>query len=154
MTADAPRRTLIVANLTASTPALLAEVKRRAAGGETFALMVPPEKGDHAHDWTLEDATRMVEEACQSDVQTFDCGSDAAARIKSLVEEQQFAGIVVSTAPEHLARWVHHDLPHRIEHLGLPVMVIPPERDGLEKPIDGLPAEWIAEHPLAGTGGY
>src|SRR4051812_35327725 len=110
MTADTTRRTLIVANRTASTPALLAEVGRRAASGERFALLVPPEKGSDVHDWTPEDATRLVEQACKSDVESIDCGSDAGAAIKELVDEERFAGIILSSAPEHHARWLHHDL--------------------------------------------
>jgi hypothetical protein len=39
---------LIVANRTASTPVMLAEVKRR-AGTSRFGLMVPPEA---EHDWS------------------------------------------------------------------------------------------------------
>jgi hypothetical protein len=153
MTADTMRRTLIVANRTASTPGLLGEVERRAAAGEQFALLVPPEKGDDVHDWTLEDATRLVEKACKSDVEAIDAGADAGETIKGLVEEQRFAAIIVSSAPEHHARWLHHDLPHRVQHLGLPVMVIPPEPDG-DVQVEGFPDDWIAKHPLAGTGQY
>ncbi len=47
---------LVVANRTGSTPALLAEVHRR-AGTARFGLMIPPEA---EHDWTLEDALRLV----------------------------------------------------------------------------------------------
>jgi hypothetical protein len=72
MTQDPTHRTLIVANRTASTPALLAEIKRRAGSGERFALLVPPEKGSDVHDWTLEDATALVEKACGSEVECVD----------------------------------------------------------------------------------
>jgi hypothetical protein len=153
MTADAKRRTLIVANRTASTPGLLGEVERRAAAGERFALLVPPEKGRDVHDWTLEDATRLVEQACKSDVEAIDSGPDAGETIKALVEEQRFAAIIVSSAPEHHARWLHHDLAHRVQHLGVPVMVIPPEPDGSVH-AEAFPSDWIAKHPLAGTGQY
>jgi hypothetical protein len=152
MTPDATRRTLIVANRTSSTPTLLALLAHRAAAGERFALMVPPEKGSDVHDWTLEDAERLVEEACKADVECIDSGPDAGATIKALVEEERFAGIIVSTAPEHHARWLHHDLPHRIEHLGVPVVVIPHEEDA-PIPVE-FPDNWIGKHPLAGTGGY
>lgn len=152
MTADATPRTLIVANRTSSTPTLLAEVGRRAAAGERFALMVPPEKGADHQDWTLEDAERMVEEACKGDVECIDAGPDAGYTIKGLVEEQRFAAIIVSTMPEHHARWLHHDLPHKVEHLGVPVVVIPHEADA-PIPVE-FPDNWIAKHPLAGTGGY
>src|SRR4051794_19235769 len=152
MTEDATRRTLIVANRTASTPVLLAEVGRRAGAGERFALLVPPEKGSDVHDWTLEDASRLVEQACKSDVECIDSGSDAGATIKALVETERFSAIILSSAPEHHARWLHHDLPHRLQHIGIPVMVIRPERDA-PVPVE-FPDNWIAEHPLAAPGQY
>ena len=152
MTKEPTRRTLIVANRTASTPALLAEVKRRAAAGEQFALLVPPEKGDDVHDWTLEDAARLVGEACGSEVECLDCGEDAGATIKEHVEEERFAAIVLSSAPEHHARWRHHDLPHKVQHLGVPVLVIPPEADS-HAPIEGFPDQWVS-HPVGGPGAY
>jgi hypothetical protein len=45
------------------------------------------------------------------------------------VSDGEFDELIVCTAPAHLARWVHHDLPHRLQHLGLPVVVIAPEDD-------------------------
>ena len=70
-----------------------------------------------------------------------------------LAGEKRFDDIIVSTAPEHLSRWVHHDLPHRIEHLGLPVRVVPPEPDThiSEELQQKLPNRW-SKLPL-GDGG-
>jgi hypothetical protein len=45
------------------------------------------------------------------------------------VSDGEFDELIVCTAPTHLERWVHHDLPHRLQHLGVPVVVIPPEHD-------------------------
>ena len=58
------------------------------------------------------------------------------------VVRDEFDEIIVCTQPEHLARWVHHDLPHRIEHLGLPVYVIPPDQDVPDDIKEGLPTGW------------
>jgi hypothetical protein len=152
MTEDAKPRTLIVANRTSSTPVLLAVVKQRAAAGERFALMVPPERPWDHHDWTLEEAAQLVEEACEGAVDRLEAGSDAAETIKALVEERRAAAIIVSTTPVHLAGWVHLDLPHRVQDLGVPVVVIPHEADA-PIPVE-FPDNWIGKHPLAGTGGY
>ena len=89
--------------------------------------MIPPEKGKDAHDWTQEDAVRIVGEACGGPVECVDAGEDAGAAIKALVEEQGVDAIVLSTEREHHARWLHHDLPHRIQNLGVDVTVITPE---------------------------
>jgi hypothetical protein len=76
MTADQTIRTLVVANRTASTPALLEEVRRRSGAGARFDLMVPPERGD-LHDWTLDEAKQMIEKACRDEVECVETGHDA-----------------------------------------------------------------------------
>ena len=54
MPEETAHTTLVVANLTASTPALLKELERRAAaGGTTFTLLIPPEK--HADLFIMQD---------------------------------------------------------------------------------------------------
>ena len=58
-----PRRLLVVANLTESTPRLLKEVERRAKGGCTVSLIVPPERHPDAPDWSPEDAQDLVQRA-------------------------------------------------------------------------------------------
>jgi hypothetical protein len=141
-----------VANRTASTPALLAEIRRRAAEGARFALLVPPEHGSDVHDWTQDEAADLVTEACREEVERVDCGADAAATIRQLVEDRHYDAIVLSTASEHHARWLHHDLPHRIQHLGVHVTVIPPEPNSW-KPIEGFPPEW-GPHVIHGPGAY
>jgi len=55
MAAEAERRMLIVANRTASTPAMQAEVKRRSADQAALALLIPPVHGN-ATDWSAEGA--------------------------------------------------------------------------------------------------
>jgi hypothetical protein len=58
--------------------------------------------------------------------------------------------IILSTPPQHLARWVHHDLRHRLEHLELPVQVIPPEPD-VPMPSD-QPEGWTRPLVPGGSG--
>jgi hypothetical protein len=134
-------RVLVVANRTASTPALLAEVGARARAGARFTVLIPPEKTDHP-DWTYEEATRLLGRAADQDVDCLDAGPDALDTIHGAVDQGDFDEIIVCTVHEHLARWVHHDLPHRLEHLGLPVCVIPPDRDVPDDLREGLPTGW------------
>jgi predicted TIM-barrel fold metal-dependent hydrolase len=149
-------RVLVVANRTASTPALMAEVERRAGTGARFGLLIPPEGGHHAPDWTREDAVRLLERAAGGPVESVDAGTDAVDTIHRAVADQSFDEILVSTVVEHHARWLHHDLPRRIEHLGVPVMVIPPEPQKWG-PIDGFPTDWVPNATpgaVAGFGNY
>jgi hypothetical protein len=134
-------RVLVVANRTAPTPALLAEVGARARAGASVTVLIPPEKTDH-RDWTDEDAARLVGHAADQTVECLDPGPDALDTIHDAVGADEFDEIIVCTKQEHLARWVHHDLPRRLEHLGLPVYVIPPDEDVPDDIREGLPAGW------------
>jgi hypothetical protein len=135
-------RVLVVANRTASTPALLAEVEARARAGASVTVLIPPEKADHP-DWSQEEAARLVGHAADQEVECLDAGSDPLNTIHAAVDQGAFDEIVVCTKQEHLARWVHHDLPHRLEHLGLPVCVIAPDEEDVPEDIrEGLPTGW------------
>ena len=148
----AESRILVIANRTASTPVMLAAVAERARAGASFTLLVPPE---HGHDdWSQEVALEQVERAAGGDVATLESGDDPLDTVHSAVSDDKFDELIVCTAPTHLARWVHHDLPHRLQHLGLPVVVIPPEHDA---PIpdhvrDALPDTAVIA-PVPGGGG-
>ena len=45
---------------------------------------------------------------------------DPLDTVHRAVSDGEFDELIVCTTPAHLARWVHHDLPHRLQHLGLP----------------------------------
>lgn len=146
-----PTTILIVANRTASTPLLLDEVGRRAQTGARFTLLIPPETSAHdGEDWDVEDATRLLERAAGRPVGHLDCGPDPFDTIHRAVDDGACDEIILSTPPQHLARWVHHDLRHRLEHLELPVQVIPPEPD-VPMPSD-LPEGWTRPLVPGGSG--
>jgi hypothetical protein len=134
-------RILVVANRTESTPVLLAEVGARAREGASVTVLIPPEQTDHP-DWTEEEAARLVGDAAGQKVECLDPGPDALDTIHDAVSADDFDEIIVCAKPDHLARWVHHDLPHRLEHLGLPVCVIPPDDDVPDDIREGLPSGW------------
>jgi hypothetical protein len=155
---EAPTTTiLIVANRTASTPALLAEVQRRAGTCRGFGLMIPPEADAEASDWAVDDALRLVGRAAGAAVVAVEPGPDAAAAVHDLVAQGEYDEIILSTVPAHHARWHHHKLPDRIERLGVRVTVIPPELDNWG-PVEGFPPDWTphAANPagMAGFGNY
>jgi hypothetical protein len=148
-------RILIVANRTASTPMLLDEVSRRARERARFTLIIPPERSASGEDWSAEDALGLLERAAGEPVEHLDAGPDALAVIHRAVDGGDVDEIILSTPPEHLSRWVHHDLRHRLEHLRLPVHVIPPEPDA---PLPDhlraeMPADWSYPPPTPGIAG-
>ena len=151
-TADPPR-ILVIANRTTSTPVLLRTVAERAQAGARFTLLIPPDRGHH-DDWSHEAALKLLEPAAGGDVASLESGHDPLDTIHQAVSDGDFDELIVCTTPPHLARWVHHDLPHRLQHLGLPVLVIPPEVDA---PIphhvsDALPDGTVIA-PITGGGG-
>lgn len=153
MSAVDARRTLVIANRTSSTPTLLHEVERRARAGARITLMIPPDHGHH-EDWTEEEALKLMERAAGAEVATLAPGEDPVDTVHRAVGDGEFDELVVCTTPTHLERWVHHDLPHRLQHLGLPVTVVPPERDAL---ISGAVSDALPEGtviaPITGGGG-
>jgi hypothetical protein len=144
---------LVVANRTASTPALLAEVHRRR---ETcrFGLMVPPEAES---DWSADDAARLVGRAAEQEVAAVEPGANAAATIHDLVETGTYEEVIFSTVPEHHHLWHRHGLTDRVQELGVRVTVIPPETANWA-PVEGLPDDWtpkaISPAAIAGFGNY
>jgi hypothetical protein len=143
MTELGPRRLLVVANRTESAQQLLEDVKHRARTGWEIALMVPPERHPDVPDWTPEEALRLVKRAADDrPVTLVDCGENAAATIGTLVERGECDEILLSTPREHHAHWHRHDLPKRIQALGIPVTVIPLEPSGWSYS-HGFPSEWV-----------
>jgi hypothetical protein len=141
---DVPtRRLLVVANRTESAGRLLEEVQKRAHDGCEFTLMVPPERHPDAPDWTPQDALELVQRAARGrPVALVDCGGDAAATIGELVEQGTCDEILLCTPPEHHPHWHRHNLPNRIQALGVPVNVIPPDPTGWSFS-HGFPDEWV-----------
>src|SRR3954468_9978321 len=102
------RRTLVVANRTAATPLLLEEIRRRAVKQPTtFLLLRPTSSSKHAHDWTLEEATKALRRAASGptrqltvDVEGHDGGPDAFEAVKQALADDAFDDVIVSTLPK------------------------------------------------------
>ena len=119
---------LIVANRTAATPALLAEVRRRAAAGPCrFTLLVPRSFWDADTEEsaiTLELAIPLLEEAAGGRVDGLTGPEDPYVAVSTALEAARYDEIILSTLPARVSRWLRVDLPARVRHLGLPVTVV------------------------------
>jgi hypothetical protein len=123
------RRTLVVANLTASTPTLLQEVRHRAdETPTTFTLLIPNVQSRKAADWTLESAVKLLEKAAGGKVEGKLGGADAFESVREELATGSYDDVIISTLPKARSEWLRKDLPTRVEQLGHPVTVItPPE---------------------------
>jgi hypothetical protein len=129
-------RILIVANRTAATPALLAEVRERSARGPCrFTLLVPrpfwdPDTEESAI--TLELAIPLLDEAAGGHVEGIVGDTDPFAAVRDALERDAFDEVIISTLPTHVSHWLRLDLPARVKRLGLPVTVVTAKRSSRE----------------------
>ena len=129
MDEQSEHRTLIVANLTASTPFLLQEVSKLAAERPTkFSLLVPNVDAARAADWSLETAEKLLSRAADSPVKGSLGGEDPLEAIREAIAGGGYDDVLISTLPKRRSEWLRKDLPTRVAELGIPVSVItPPE---------------------------
>jgi len=131
-------RVLVVAYKTAATPALLEAVRRRAERGPArFHLVVPhphhptwhPSEALHPDmtegEQVLALALPLLEEAAGAPVDgSVSRRDDPMDAIEETLHDGAFDEIILSTLPRRVSRWLHIDLPSRVEHLGLPVTTV------------------------------
>ena len=126
------RRILIVAHRTAASPRLLAAVAEQAAREPcTFTLLVPrpywdPDTEEAAI--TLELAIPLLDAAAGSHVEGIVGATDPYEAVRQTLERDTYDEVIVSTLPARISRWLHLDLAHRIERLGVPVSVVTAEQ--------------------------
>ena len=163
------RRTLIVANRTASTPVLMQEVERRAMEQPTsFVLLIPYVQWKRSPDWTLDDALKALRRAAQGPEGLLEArvegrigGADPFESVQQVLALETFDDVIVSTLPKKTSEWLRRDLPRRVEALGLPVTTITPRRSrpqGLLRPLAGRRRRAAATdrqpRPNPSTAGY
>jgi hypothetical protein len=123
-----PRSILIVAHRTAATPALLDQVRARAAAGPChFTLLVPRPLWDADTEEaaiTLELAIPLLEEAAGGRVDGLLGESDPFHAVSGVLESGRYEEVIISTLPARVSHWLHIDLPARVQRLGFPVTVV------------------------------
>ena len=128
-------RYLIVANQTLAADQLTEKVHQLRADGECrYHIVVPATHAkDHAsytegHDHAL--AEKRLEAAlerfraigCEADGEVGDTSPFLAVR-DCLLADGTYDGIIVSTLPQGVSKWLKQDLPHRLERtFGLPII--------------------------------
>jgi hypothetical protein len=125
---DTPRSVLIVAHRTAATPALLDQVRARAAAGPChFSLLVPRPLWDADTEEsaiTLELAIPLLEEAAGGRVEGLLGDSDPFHAVAGVLKSGRYDEVIISTLPARVSHWLHIDLPARVQRLGFPVTVV------------------------------
>lgn len=120
------RRELVVGNQTLHSARLIRELRTLLAAGPcSFHLLVPagnphlhafwPEGEAHAvaHE-RLDDAiARFADEGIAATGSVGDANPVDA--VTDLLLREEFDEVIVSTLPPGLSRWIHQDLPHRLE---------------------------------------
>ena len=137
---------LVVAHrFTAGTPALLDAIRARVARGPVRFYLLVPNPSEHAEvtdqerhekhtegEQVLALALPLIDEASGGQAEgSVSVRHDPMDAIEETLREGGFHEIILSTLPRNVSRWLHVDLPHRVEHLGLPVKTIIAEERSL-----------------------
>jgi hypothetical protein len=154
------RSILVVANHTLGSPQLNESIHARVSTGPCeFHLLVPeplthrlaPMEGSEFNDPTMDRSPRDssgAELALQYLYTELDrlhhdgieatgevCDNDPVEPVKALVAKRTFDEIVLSTLPPGISRWLHRDLPSRLQRaVDVPVTVLIAPSDGYETP--------------------
>lgn len=118
-------RYLVVANQTLGGASLSRTVASRAKEGASFHIVVPATEPAHHHDTpppgsALEVAqARLEEELARFQAEGVDATGEVGAAdpmeaIREALQHDHYVGLIISTLPARISRWVHLDLPHRV----------------------------------------
>jgi hypothetical protein len=136
MQAAAPRRVLVVANRTASTPVVVQAVSDRAVEQPTRFTLLIPAASSRGADWTLEEGVKALRKAASGpqenltpEVDGLVGGPDPFDSVKQVLALDRYDEVIISTLPKRISEWLKRDLPRRVEALGVPVTTITPLTD-------------------------
>jgi hypothetical protein len=123
---------LVVAHRTAATPRLIQEVSRRARAGPCrMTLLVPRPYWDPDTDEAqvvVELAVPLLERAALGHIDAVIGDADPVEAVRQYMETTQVDEVIVSTLPQRVSKWLHRDVPSRVQALGVPVTVVTAEQ--------------------------
>jgi hypothetical protein len=138
------RRYLVVGNQTLASERLAKKIHDAlSAGPAHFHLVVPATPPQEHLTWTEGAARDIAERRLEAAVERFTAmgaGVDGEVgdaspmeAIRSVLKEQSFDEIILSTLPLRFSRWVKQDLPHRVHReFDLPISHVVEERRAKE----------------------
>jgi hypothetical protein len=74
----------------------------------------------------LEQALPLLSDAAGSQVEGIIGDPNPLSAIEDAVNAGEYDEIIISTLPRTVSRWLHLDLPHKAQGLGLPVTTVTP----------------------------
>lgn len=137
---------LIVANQTLGGDALASIIEFRSKEGAAFHVVVPATEPHHQHVPGEGDAAQIAQQRLDEALARFgglgarvtgEVGdSDPMRAVEDALGTDRYGGIVVSTLPAGVSRWLKMDLPHRIErHTELPIEWIETAEEEVAAPL-------------------
>ena len=133
---DRTVRVLVITDRTAATPELITAIRQRSERGPAqFRVVVPnpavaelhllhPQRHDKAAEAekVLRQALPAIDEAAGSHViGSVSIRHDPMDAIEEILFSEPIDEIILSVVGHGVARWLHQDLQHRLEHFGLPI---------------------------------
>ena len=123
---------LVVANQTLGGTSLVGSVQERAKEGFPIHVLVPATEPGDEHAATDGTGPGNAQRRLQQALERFKAAgveadgtvgvADPMEAIRTALAANTYAGIIISTLPAGVSRWLHLDLPHRVEReFNLPV---------------------------------
>src|SRR5437879_6812269 len=138
------RRYLVVANQTVTGPALLATLRaRQRATPSRFRVVVPATRKHSGALWTEGEARANAQRQLDRALQDMrgqglevsgEIGDDnPVLAAGDVLRRERFDEVIVSTLPPGISRWLHLDLPRRLERIaGVPVTHVIQRHEAVE----------------------
>jgi hypothetical protein len=76
----------------------------------------------------VELAVPLLERAALGHIDAMIGDPDPVEAVRQVMETTQVDEVIVSTLPQRVSRWLHRDVPSRVQALGVPVTVVTAEQ--------------------------